>query len=151
MSHGSAGDYIPLTTLPAACWNLWISSSGHRGNVLALRTEITGQRLLNWDRTIRQPGRYPLATARLGGSAKAVLYERRKTTAEGHVETARADRSLAEPLGVFMLYTEGRTDISWSCHLEDQQQPSPVKQAEPERANVYQARRHFLIFMKVNI
>ena len=71
--------------------------------MLALHAETSGQRLLNWERTLRQPGRYPLA-----GALQFLDYDRRETTADGgHAESVEVKRSLGEPLGVYLLYTSG--------------------------------------------
>jgi len=92
LAAAPAGDYLPLATLPADCWNLRIVSNGTRGNVLALRTVASGKRLLNWDRTVRQPGRYALSS----GLPLYVDYDRQATASDGHMEVVEAQRSLGK-------------------------------------------------------
>jgi hypothetical protein len=67
-------------------------SNGTRGNVLALRTVASGKRLLNWDRTVRQPGRYALSS----GLPLYVDYDRQATASDGHMEVVEAQRSLGK-------------------------------------------------------
>jgi hypothetical protein len=71
-------------------------SNGTRGNVLALRTVASGQRLLNWDRTVRQPGRYMLSS----GLPLYVDYDRQATASDGHLEIVEAERSLGKKINL---------------------------------------------------
>jgi hypothetical protein len=122
---GSAGDYIHAVTLAAACWRLHITARGHRGNALALRTANTRQRLLSWDRIIRQPGNYTIFNLRRGASSEgshAVGYARGDISPDSHTEFVQISGNLAEPLEVHLLYTGYETNISWSCHLRMDEQ-----------------------------
>jgi hypothetical protein len=135
VDSGSAGDYILSGTLPAACWNIRITSRGHRGNALALRTATSRQRLLSWDRIIRQPGRYAVFNARRGASGEGAIvvsYEREDLYPDSHKEVARIEGNLAEPLELYLLYTGYETNISWSCHFRVDEQDQAQNQDHTE-------------------